>query len=120
MITFLKEALLKEHFKKLILLYGESSIKRSGLYDEITSLLKELDLNYAELGGIPANPTLSKVIEARSLIIDEGCDFILAVGGGSVMDAAKAIAVAAYVPEEEIWDIFERKRWFEKAMPLGG
>ena len=118
-IASLKESLTSQRFKKLILLYGEGSIKRLGLYDEIIDLFKGLNISYAEMGGIPANPTLSKVIEARTIILEESCDFILAVGGGSVMDAAKAIAVAAYVKEDEIWDIFERKRWFEKALPLG-
>ena len=115
----LKEALGGIRFKKILLVYGEGSIKRLGLYDEITQLFNELKISYAELGGVPANPTLSKVIEARTIIVNQECDFILAVGGGSVMDAAKAIAVSAYVEEAEIWDIFERKRWFDKAIPLG-
>ena len=118
-VNTLKESLIPFKAQKILLVYGESSIHRLGLYGEVIGVLKELKIAYQELGGIPANPTLSKVIEAQKIIQTEGCDFILAVGGGSVMDAAKAMAVAAFVKENEIWDIFERKRWFEKALPLG-
>ena len=118
-IEALKEALAAYTDKKILFLYGEGSIKRLGLYEDVKTLLKSLNIDVEEFGGIPANPTLSKVLEARALIVKTQRDFILAVGGGSVMDAAKAMAVAALVPEEEVWDIFERKRWFDEALPLG-
>ena len=119
-IEALETALSASSFKRLLLVTGEGSIKRLGLYDEVIALLQKNQIAYSEISGVPANPTLSKVFEARTLIQQDGCDFILAVGGGSVMDAAKAMAVAAFVEDEaDIWPIFERKRWFDKALPLG-
>jgi len=115
----LKTALIKENPTRILLVYGMNSLKASGLYDGITAVLNDLYIPWDEVAHVPANPTLSKVHEAQALIHAKKHDFILAAGGGSVMDAAKAMAVSAYVSKDEVWAIYERKRWFEKALPLG-
>lgn len=115
----LKTALEKVAPTRILLVYGMHSLKTSGLYDGIIQVFNDLKIPYDEVSEIPANPTLSKVYEAQALIQNNHHDFILAAGGGSVMDAAKAIAVSAFVSKEELWPIFKRERWFEKALPLG-
>lgn len=90
---------------KVLLHYGGGSIKSNGVYDQVTSSLKENNINYIELGGVCANPHLGLVREGISLCKNESVDLILAVGGGSVIDSAKAIAAGA-ANNEDIWDIF--------------
>lgn len=115
----LKTALKAVNPKRILLVYGASSLKRLGLYDQIVQVFKALHIPFDEVGNVPANPTLSKVHEAQAIIKDKGTDFILAAGGGSVMDAAKAMAVSKYVSKDDVWAIYERKRWFKEALPLG-
>lgn len=94
--------------KKVLLHYGGGSIKASGLYDRIVSSLKESGIEFVELGGVMPNPRIALARQGIELVKSEGVDFILAVGGGSVIDSAKAIAAgAAY--EGDVWDLYTRK-----------
>ncbi len=81
-------------YKKILLHYGGGSIKKSGLYDEITKDLSDLGISYCELGGVEANPKLDLVRKGIELSKKENVDLILAVGGGSVIDSAKAIGLS--------------------------
>lgn len=80
----------------IMLAYGKGAIKKSGLYDQVISILKKNGKNIVELSGIMANPTYEKVMEGAALVRENNVDLILAVGGGSVIDCAKAISVSAY------------------------
>ena len=86
----------------IMLAYGKGAIKKSGLYDQIVSILKESGKNIVELSGIMANPTYEKVVEGAALVRENKVDLILAVGGGSVIDCSKAISVSAYC-EGDAW-----------------
>lgn len=79
----------------VMLVYGVSSAKESGLYDRIVKLVEETGARIVDFGGIEANPTWAKVEEGAALANDEGVDFILGIGGGAVMDCAKAVSLAA-------------------------
>lgn len=83
--------------KKVLFHYGKSSIKKSGLYDTVLLELKKANIDYVELGGVSPNPKLSLVLKGIELCKAEQVDLILAVGGGSVIDSAKSIAVGAKV-----------------------
>ena len=84
------------NFHKIAFVYGKSSIKKSGLYDVIVSSLNDSGIDFIEISGVEANPKLSFVIEAIKRLKNEKIDFILAVGGGSVLDSAKLISHAIY------------------------
>ena len=83
--------------KKVLLHYGKSSIKKSGLYDVIVSKLKESNIEFVELGGVEANPKLGLVLKGVEIVKREKVDLILAVGGGSVLDSSKSISAGAKV-----------------------
>lgn len=104
---------------KVLLLYGGGSIKRSGLYDQVMSYLKEINATVVELGGVEPNPRVTTVRKGIQLIRENQLDLILAVGGGSVIDCAKAIA--AGVPHEgDVWDIVTKKTPVSSsAVPIG-
>ncbi len=103
---------------RILLHYGGGSIKKYGLYDRILKSLKDAGLEIVELGGVQPNPRLALVKEGVDLCRREKIDFILAVGGGSVIDSAKAIA--AGVPYNgDVWDFFAGKASVEKAIPVG-
>lgn len=103
---------------KALIVYGGGSVKRSGLYDKVVAQLKEHQVETFELGGIEPNPRLSTVRRGIEIIRQNGIGFILAVGGGSVIDASKAIA--AGVPYEgDVWDFCTRKAKPTSAVPLG-
>ncbi len=110
-------ALLKPHAKKVLLHYGGSSIKKSGLYDTVTASLKESGLEFVELGGVVPNPRLSLVHEGIDLCKKEGVDLILAVGGGSVIDSAKAIAVGLCY-DGDVWELYEHAKSISAALPV--
>ena len=104
--------------KKVFLHYGMGSIKKSGLYDRVVKLLKEGNLEIVEQGGVKPNPVLSHVREGIKKFRDSKADFILAIGGGSVIDSAKAIAVG--VPYNgDVWDFAESKATPKAAIPIG-
>lgn len=105
--------------KNVLLHYGSGSIKKSGLFDTITNALRLSGINYTELGGVVPNPRLSKVYEGISLCRKNNIDFILAAGGGSVIDSAKAIALGTYYGGD-VWDYFkDNSTKVEKALPIG-
>lgn len=104
--------------QKVLLVYGGGSIKRSGLYDEIMSLLGEIGAEVTELSGVEPNPRLSTVHRGVDLCHKHHIELILAVGGGSVLDCSKAIAVGAKY-EGDMWDFVERKATPKDALPLG-
>jgi len=109
--------LLKPHAKKVLLHYGGGSIKKSGLYDTVVASLKANGLEFAELGGVKPNPRLSLVHEGIELCKKENIDLILAVGGGSVIDSAKAIAMGVYY-DGDIWEVYEQGKGITKALPI--
>lgn len=109
--------LLKPHAKKVLVHYGGGSIKRSGLYDIVTASLKENGIAFVELDGVMPNPRLALVHEGIALCQKEKVELILAVGGGSVIDSAKAIAMGVYY-DGDIWDVYEAGKPIEKALPV--
>lgn len=98
-------ALTKLYGKKVLLHYGRNSIKKYGLYDKVIASLKEHNVEFVELSGVQANPRLKLVQEGVELTKRENVDFILAVGGGSVIDSAKAIALGHYY-DGDVWDFY--------------
>ncbi|WP_416147249.1 iron-containing alcohol dehydrogenase [Salipaludibacillus sp. HK11] len=104
--------------KKLLLHYGGGSIKKSGLYDNVIKSLKEQNIEIIELGGVQPNPRVSLVREGVKLCKQHNIDSILAVGGGSVIDSAKAIAIGAHY-DGDVWDFFEGKTQVTDCLPLG-
>ncbi len=103
---------------KVLLHYGMGSIKKSGLYDRIVKILKDAGLEVVDFGGAKPNPVLSKVREGIKICRESKADFILAVGGGSVIDSAKGIAVG--VPYEgDVWDFAQNKAVPQSAIPVG-
>ncbi|MFN3505422.1 MAG: iron-containing alcohol dehydrogenase [Caldimicrobium sp.] len=103
--------------KKVLFIYGRSFLKKTGIYQKILSIFKRKEIDYIEFGGIKPNPPLYQVDEGIELALKEKPNFILAIGGGSVIDAAKAIACGFYY-KDKLWDFFERKGTPEKALPL--
>lgn len=104
--------------KKVLLHYGGGSIKRTGLYDRIVASLKEASIEFVELGGVQPNPRLSLARKGVEICKEEGVDFILAVGGGSVIDSAKAIAAGAMY-DGDLWDFYTYKAGVKKSIPIG-
>ena len=103
---------------KVLIHYGGGSARRSGLLDKVEQMLREAGIDFVELGGVVPNPLLSKVREGIDLCRREGVDFILAVGGGSVIDSSKAIGYG--VPYEgDVWDFWDGKAVPQTAMPVG-
>lgn len=103
--------------KKILMLYGGGSIKKNGVYDQVKEVLK--DYTMLEFGGIEPNPHYETAMKAVELIKKEKIDFLLAVGGGSVIDATKFIAAASFYKEGDPWDIMSKGKKVEAAMPLG-
>ncbi|MFC5451271.1 iron-containing alcohol dehydrogenase [Paenibacillus aestuarii] len=104
--------------KRVLLLYGGGSIKRSGLYDQVLANLQEIGAEVIELGGVEPNPRLTTVNKGIGLIKEHHLDIILAVGGGSVIDCAKAIAAGVHY-DGDVWDIITRKVAVTSAVPIG-
>ncbi|MDD4154190.1 MAG: iron-containing alcohol dehydrogenase, partial [Bacilli bacterium] len=105
-------------FKKILFHYGTGSIKASGLFDKIVDSLKNSGIEYVELGGVRVNPTHSLVRAGVYLAQKEQIDMILAVGGGSVIDSAKSIAVGYYY-DGDPFDFNLHKAQPKKALPVG-
>ncbi|MDE5871621.1 MAG: iron-containing alcohol dehydrogenase [Muribaculaceae bacterium] len=104
--------------KKPLIVYGKGSVVKSGLLDRIRKSLDEAGIAYAELGGVQPNPVDSKVYEGIEIARKEGIDSVLAVGGGSSIDTAKAIA-AAMPYDGDFWDFYCGKAKVTKALPVG-
>ncbi len=106
--------IIKEYgFKKVLFHYGKTSIKKSGLYDKVITSLKNAGIDYVELSGVDANPKLSMVKKGIDIVRENNIDFILAVGGGSVIDSAKLIADSAR-SKNDPWDIHVKKEAIDK------
>lgn len=108
----------KKYSKKVLFVYGSGSIKKTGLYDKVVKSLSENNVEYIELSGVKPNPRLSLVYEGINKCRENDIDFILAVGGGSVIDTAKAIAVGVLY-DGDVWDFFLGKAEIKKALPVG-
>ncbi|MBO8158162.1 iron-containing alcohol dehydrogenase [Thermosyntropha sp.] len=104
--------------RRILLVYGEGSIKRNGIYYQVVDILKESGIEYKELSGVKPNPRLDSVREGIKLCREHSLDMVLAVGGGSVIDCAKIIA-AGFFYDGDPWDFFTRKAKIEKALPIG-
>lgn len=109
---------LKPEYKKVLLHYGGGSIKKSGLYDEVIKLLKDNGIEVLELSGVEPNPKLSLVHEGIKMVKENNVDLILAVGGGSAIDSAKAIGIGAKY-EGDVWDFYLGKLQPELTIPVG-
>lgn len=117
------EDALKGEMKKcgtrVLLAYGSASLKRTGLYDKVVSWLKECGKQVTDFGGIMPNPTYAKVQEGARIVRENKIDFILAVGGGSVIDCCKIVSAQALL-EEDIWDMQYVKHQYATAfIPMG-
>lgn len=109
----------KDSGKKVLLHYGGGSIKKYGVYDSVVKSLNENNIEFIELSGVKPNPRLSMVYEGIKICKENNIDFILAVGGGSVIDSAKAIAIGAET-ERDVWDFYMDKAAVpESALPIG-
>lgn len=110
---------LEKYGQTVMLAYGGGSVKKNGIYDEIHSILEQAGKTIVDFSGIMSNPTYAKVQEGAALVKSEHVDFILAVGGGSVIDCCKVISAQA-VLEEDIWDMEYKKGKFPTAgIPMG-
>ena len=102
---------------KVLLLYGGGSIKKNGIYDQVKTALTKVTV--VEFGGIPANPEYAVLMDALKVIKDENITYLLAVGGGSVIDGTKFLSAAAIYDGETPWDILTKNIKTEKGMPFG-
>jgi len=108
----------KKYANKVLLHYGGGSIKKTGLYQKVTLSLREAGVDFVELGGVQPNPRLSLVREGIALCREHKLEMVLAVGGGSVIDSAKAIALG--VPYSgDVWDFFANRAVPAEALPKG-
>ena len=104
--------------KKVLIHYGGGSVIRSGLLKKVTDLLDEAGIPYVTLGGAVPNPRLGLVYEGIALCKKESVDFLLAVGGGSAIDSAKAIGYGV-ANEGDVWDFYDYKRKAAGCLPMG-
>lgn len=104
---------------RVLLHYGGQSAVKSGLIDRVKKSLEDAEIYYVELGGVVPNPHLSKVREGIALGQQEKIDFLLPVGGGSVIDSAKAIAYGLAEPDEDVWDLYAHTRRAKACLPVG-
>ncbi|SHG68965.1 hypothetical protein SAMN02745221_00757 [Thermosyntropha lipolytica DSM 11003] len=109
---------IKKYARRVLLVYGEGSIKRNGIYDEVVKILNDNGIFYAELSGVKPNPRIDSVREGVKLCRENNLELVLAVGGGSVIDCAKIIAAGFYYTGDP-WDFFTRQAKVEKALPVG-
>lgn len=109
----------EQHCKKVLVHYGSQSAEKSGLLNEVFAALEKEEISYTVLGGVVPNPRLSKVYEGIDLCRKEGVDFILAVGGGSVIDSGKAIAYGVANPEFDVWELYTKSKTAHDCLPLG-
>jgi alcohol dehydrogenase YqhD (iron-dependent ADH family) len=103
--------------RTVLLVYGLESIKKNGVYDQVTASLREAGLNIVEFPGVKSNPMLSHTLKGIALARERQVDVILAVGGGSVIDTAKTIA-AGVKADHDVWDFFTYKKPIQSALPV--
>ena len=109
---------LKKFGRRVLLTYGGGSIKRSGLYDRVVEELRNADLELFELSGIEPNPRIESVREGVKICKEQSIDVLLAVGGGSTIDATKFMAAGACV-EHDAWEFFGAgAKPIERALPI--
>ena len=107
-----------QYGKKVLLIYGGGSIKRMDLYNQVINYLQEIDAEVFELSGVEPNPRLSTVHKGVKICKEEGIEFLLAVGGGSVIDCTKLIAAGAKY-DGDAWDLVTGKASANEALPFG-
>lgn len=108
---------LSKYGKKVLLTYGGGSIKKSGLYDAVMDEIKKAGLEVYELSGIDPNPRIESVRQGAQICKEKNIDVLLAVGGGSTLDATKWMAAGACV-DFDPWDFFSKWAPVEKALPI--
>ncbi len=111
-----KEA--KNYGKRILMVLGQGSVKKIGLYDKVISVLKEKGLEIFELEGVKPNPRVDLVRKGIKIVKENNIDLLLAVGGGSVIDTAKAIA-AGLSYDEDVWDLFKYRKQIKPTIPIG-
>lgn len=104
---------------KVLIVYGNGSVEKSGLLNRITDVMDDASVSYVLLGGVQPNPRLSFAEKGVEVAVEEKVDFVLAVGGGSVIDTAKAIAHGAARPECKLWDLWMKKEKLGNSLPIG-
>lgn len=107
-------------YKKVLIHYGHGSVKKNGLLDKVERDLESYDIGYVELGGVVPNPRIALAREGIRIAREENVDLVLAVGGGSVIDSAKAICYGLYDKEKgDVWEFYNGERKPEGSFPLG-
>ncbi|HWL24163.1 MAG TPA: iron-containing alcohol dehydrogenase [Ureibacillus sp.] len=109
---------LPKYGDKVLVIYGGGSIKRNGVYDDVMSILNKLNMKVFELAGVEPNPRVSTARKGIEICKKEEIDFVLAVGGGSVIDCSKLIVAGAKI-DEDPWNIVMKKATVKDALPLG-
>ncbi len=104
--------------RKVLLVIGRGSIKRHGIFDIVMDSIKAHEIRVEVLEGVQSNPILSKVEEGIEIVRREGLDLVAALGGGSVMDTAKAVAAGALLEGGSVWDFFSGKQQITQALPV--
>lgn len=104
--------------KKVLIVYGGGSIKKSGLYDVVTGLLKSNGLEIFELSGVEPNPRHTTANKGAAICKRESIDVVLAVGGGSTIDCSKGVAAAAVTESGDVWDLVSNRVWVTNALPI--
>lgn len=107
-----------ENYKRALIVYGQNSIKRNGVYDKVMEQLKKANVETFELSGIRANPSIQKVLEGVDIVKKNNVDIVIAIGGGSVIDTAKSICVGCFY-DGNPFDFNLHKVAPKKALPLG-
>ena len=110
----------EQNCKKVLIHYGSGSARRSGLLDRIEAIFDKEGITYVELGGVVPNPRLSLVYEGIALCKKENVDFILAVGGGSVIDCCKVISAQALIPQRRSDMVLQMKETCGISLILNG
>lgn len=113
----LGEELARDGVRKALLLYGGGSVHKTGVYKSVTDSLRENGISFSECSGVKPNPVVSKAREAVGMIKSGELEAVVAVGGGSVIDSAKAIAAGALY-DGDTWDFFSRAAKVERALPV--
>ena len=103
---------------RVLVVYGSQRVVRSGLLDSIIQPMEQAGIRCFTLGGVVPNPHLSKVYEGIEIGKQEGIDFLLAVGGGSAIDTAKAIGYGLAEPDKDVWELYESKRTAKGCLPV--
>lgn len=110
--------LVSQYSKNVLLIYGKNSIKKNGIYDDVVNSLTEKKIQIFELSGVKPNPEMDLVYKGIEICKEHSIGFLLAVGGGSVIDTAKAVAVGSKY-DGDVWDFYLRKKVPTDALPIG-